>query len=55
MELEGLTRGIAFLKSQSLKIKSLTTDRHASVKKYMRTREKEIQHWFDVWHVAKGK
>ena len=36
MELEGLKRGLQFLKEQQMSIKSLTTDRHMSIKKYMR-------------------
>ena len=54
MELEGLKRGLAFLKDKGINIKSLTTDRHVGVKKYMRENMPTVDHWFDVWHVAKG-
>ena len=54
MELEGLQRSMAFLKDRDLNIVSLTTDRHSSVKKWMREANPNILHWFDVWHVAKG-
>ena len=37
-----------------LTVSHLITDRHASVKKYMREEQTDIQHWFDVWHCAKG-
>lgn len=53
MELEGLKRCLAFLK-QFINIISLTTDRHIMVKKYLADEMKHIQHWFDVWHVAKN-
>ena len=55
MELTGLKRCLTFLQEKSMKVSSLTTDRHVQVKKYMRTEKPTIQHWFDVWHVAKGK
>lgn len=53
MELEGLKRCLTFLK-QYINITSLTTDRHVMVKKYLADEMKHIQHWFDVWHVAKN-
>lgn len=55
MELEGLQRSLSFLLEEcSLQISHLVTDRHSSVKKYMREKQPDIVHWFDVWHVAKG-
>ena len=41
---------------QNLPIKMLSTDRHESIKKLMKTDErfKHIEHQFDPWHVAKG-
>ncbi|XP_064598560.1 uncharacterized protein LOC135464916 [Liolophura sinensis] len=53
MELEGLKRGLLKLKAERLNIKSLITDRHVMVKKFMKG-EEEIIHNFDVWHFAKG-
>jgi hypothetical protein len=56
MELEGLQRSLTFLLDDcKLLISHLVTDRHSSVKKYMREQQPDIIHWFDVWHVAKGK
>lgn len=54
MELEGLKRGIAFVKNH-VNIREVVTDRHPSIKKYMRTEQEDKSHLFDVWHVAKGK
>ena len=54
MELSGLKKSLSFLHSHSVKVGSLVTDRHVQVKKYMRTEQPDINHWFDVWHVAKG-
>ena len=56
MELEGLRRSLNFLiEDKNLMITDLVTDRHSSVKKYMREDRADINHLFDVWHVAKGK
>ena len=54
MELEGLKRGMTFLE-RHVKVKDLVTDRHSMVKKYMRENHKDKNHYFDVWHVAKGR
>ncbi|CAC5426232.1 unnamed protein product [Mytilus coruscus] len=35
-------------------IKEVVTDRHSSIKKYMRIGQGDKKHLFDVWHVAKG-
>ncbi|WAR31785.1 hypothetical protein MAR_034327 [Mya arenaria] len=35
-------------------VQNIITDRHSSIKKYLREEEPAINHWFDVWHVAKG-
>ena len=54
MELENLKKILRFLKEKGIKIKSLTTDRHTSVKKYMRTFYGHIKHYFYIWHDDKG-
>lgn len=55
MELEGLKRSIRYLENMMhIKIKDLVTDRHSSIKKFMRTEQDKTNHLFDVWHVAKG-
>ena len=55
MELEGLTRSLTFLKKSGVKVKYLVTDRHKQVQKYMREKRKRITHYYDVWHLAKGR
>lgn len=55
MEIEGLKRCLQNLKDRNIRITDLTTDRHVQVKSYMAKEETFIRHWFDVWHVAKGK
>jgi len=39
----------------SISITDLTTDRHVQVRKYTSTQEANVRHWFDCWHVSKGK
>ena len=55
MELEGLKRSIAYLRENQLEITTLVTDRHISVNAYIRDKEKDITHYFEVWHVGKGQ
>ncbi|XP_068757420.1 uncharacterized protein [Montipora capricornis] len=52
MELEGLKRSLTVIKNQGVDIKTLVTDRHSGIKKYMREQEKDIDHRFDCWHMA---
>ncbi|XP_033117101.1 uncharacterized protein LOC117117029 [Anneissia japonica] len=54
MELEGLKLGVAAIGMEQLKIQALVTDRHAQVAKWIRENLKDIQHYYDVWHVAKS-
>lgn len=54
MEKEGLIRGLKFLSDHDITVRSLTTDRHSGIKKYMRLQCPGIGHYYDVWHVGKG-
>ncbi|XP_033725378.1 uncharacterized protein LOC117315337 [Pecten maximus] len=54
MELEGLKRSISHLEENDISLKNLVTDRHVMVKKFMREQHPNTDHYFDVWHVAKG-
>ena len=55
MELEGLRRGMDKLKAAGIQVKTLVTDRHPSVQKWMRMTYPKVEHLYDVWHIAKGK
>ena len=55
MEKEGLVRALAFLKRQGLTVGVLVTDRHQQIAKFVRENHTEITHYYDVWHLAKGK
>ncbi len=53
MELEGLIRSMAKLES-NFKVGVVVTDRHVQVRKWLREQRKDVKHYFDTWHVAKG-
>ena len=55
MEVEGLKRGLTQISADGLRPVVLVTDRHSSVKKLMADRFQDTLHYFDVWHLAKGK
>ena len=55
MEKEGLIRSLACLKDHDLDVNVLITDSHRQIAKYVREEHPDIQHRYDVWHVAKGK
>lgn len=54
MEMEGLLRCLQKLEEEAVVISDLVTDRHLQIKAYMKKERTDINHWFDVWHVAKG-
>ncbi|VDI11931.1 Hypothetical predicted protein, partial [Mytilus galloprovincialis] len=37
-----------------IEVSTLVTDRHVMIKKFMKDNHPEINHYFDVWHIAKG-
>ena len=55
MEKEGLQRVLNFLQQQKLTVEVLVTDRHRQINKWLRECYPSISHYYDVWHVAKGK
>ncbi|KAJ8346751.1 hypothetical protein SKAU_G00281520 [Synaphobranchus kaupii] len=54
MEKEGLVRSIAALEEAGVQIKNIVTDRHPQIQKFLWEEKPAIQHFYDVWHVAKG-
>ncbi|XP_071944302.1 uncharacterized protein [Antedon mediterranea] len=55
MELEGLKRTLMVLKGYGVTVERIVSDRHSSVAAYLKNSMQNIIHYFDVWHVAKGK
>lgn len=54
MEKHGMVKVLERLEWDGVEIRSLTTDRHKQVRKYLRTEKEDIVHQFDVWHVSKN-
>lgn len=56
MEKEGLVRSTRFFHLHNIPMKSLITDGHRMIRKWMREDPsmKNTIHYLDVWHVAKG-
>ncbi|XP_057291350.1 uncharacterized protein LOC130613956 [Hydractinia symbiolongicarpus] len=54
MEKTGFIKVLGEVKYAGLKIKQMTTDRHLQIKKYLRKKEEDIDHQFDVWHFNKS-
>lgn len=52
---EGFVRSINFLNDKGIKIEQIITDRHVQIVKHIREEMPNTKHYFDVWHVAKGK
>ena len=55
MEMEGLKTSLRKLEDLALEIKSLTTDQHIQIRKFLREENPHIKQWFDCWHIAKSK
>lgn len=57
MEKEGLVRAKRWLDAKNVKVATIVTDRHRQISKYIREelRPYGVTHYYDVWHVAKGK
>jgi hypothetical protein len=50
MELDGLKRELEYLtKIVKIDVKDLITDRNVMIKKYMKEKQEDINHFFDVW------
>lgn len=54
MELEALKRQLAYLDDADINICKVVTDRHTQVTSYMAEENPDIDHAYDVWHLAKG-
>jgi hypothetical protein len=54
MEKEGLERVIKKLMEHGLNVTTLITDRHLQIAKWVRETLPDVQHFYDVWNLAKG-
>lgn len=55
MEKEGLSRSLTNLTELGVKVQAIITDRHAQVAKWLRENYPDVEHRYDVWHIAKGE
>ena len=53
MEKEGLQRVLDFLKNEGITVDVLVTDRHKQINKWIRENHPSVNHYYDIWHVAK--
>lgn len=54
MEKEGLSRALDSLDEKEVTVGTLVTDRHPQVAKWLRENYPDIDHRYDIWHIAKG-
>ena len=50
----GLSELLSNFERNSLLLKSLTTNRHIKIRKFMREEYSHVLHQFDIWHVGKS-
>ena len=55
MEHEGLVRAVALLEAAGLQISQIMIDRHKQNTAWIKRNLPNTKHYFDIWHVAKGK
>ncbi|XP_031550632.1 uncharacterized protein LOC116288061 [Actinia tenebrosa] len=53
MEFPGFKNCMGYLLGSGLAIGTIITDRHVSIRKYMREQLSHITHYFDLWHLKK--
>ena len=54
MELEGAKRCFSYLQNNAqVKIPVFISDRHSGISKWIREKEPNTTHYYDIWHVAK--
>ena len=54
MEKSGLISVLGKVEALGVKVKSLVTDRHQGVTKYLCEEKSEIEHQYDIWHFSKN-
>lgn len=54
MELAGAKQSFQYLTSLGLNIKVFISDRHRGIAKWIREKQPDTKHFFDIWHVARS-
>ena len=52
IEKKGLIETLNFLENSGIIMKVLVTERHSQIRKYLRENKPQINHQFDIWHMA---
>ena len=55
MEYLAFQRCMDHVGKEEILLDPLITDRHNSISKHMRENMKEVEHYFDLWHLRKSK
>lgn len=55
MEKEGLVRSVNAIQNAGLEIDEIITDRHIQTTPWIRRNLPNAKHYYDIWHVSKGK
>ena len=53
MERDGFARCVENIQDKGAKVKVVATDRHVSIKSDIKRNYPDIDHQYDVWHLAK--
>ena len=54
MELEGAKRCFREISDAGLKVETFVSDRHRGIAKWIKGDHPDTNHFFDLWHVARG-
>lgn len=54
MELLGVQKCFGFLQESKVKVTQFVSDRHRGVAKWLRESLPTVQHYYDIWHVARS-
>ena len=54
MEKKGFIKRLQMYKDENITSTQITTDHHTQIRMYMREKEADINHQFDVWHFVKN-
>ena len=52
--MEGAKRSFQALKDDGVCIKTFVSDRHRGIAKWIREKQKDTCHFYDIWHVARS-
>lgn len=54
MELVGAKRCFAYLEQSNIKVAKFVSNRHIGIAKWVRETLTSVQHYYDIWHIARS-